>query len=114
MAEPNSEQVIKLVDPLLKDRPHLDFQFLRQKGLEHLGELSSQLWTDHNVHDPGITLLEPLCYALIDLGYRRTLPIEDLLAAKPESTPEDPDFPRDHNFRTPLESLSCNPTTIAD
>jgi hypothetical protein len=37
-------------------------------------------WTDHNVHDPGITTLELLCYALTDLSYRACYPVEDLLA----------------------------------
>ena len=27
-------------------------------------------WTDHNTHDPGITVLEALCYVLTDLQYR--------------------------------------------
>src|SRR4030095_7696363 len=29
-------------------------------------------WTHHNVHDPGITVLEILAYALTDLQYRRS------------------------------------------
>lgn len=28
-------------------------------------------WTDYNVHDPGITMLEMVCYAITDLGIRR-------------------------------------------
>ena len=28
-------------------------------------------WTDHNTHDPGVTVLEALCYVLTDLQYRR-------------------------------------------
>ncbi|WP_201747752.1 hypothetical protein [Dyadobacter flavalbus] len=35
--------------------------------------LSGKRWTDHNLHDPGITTLEVLCYALTDLGYRTEL-----------------------------------------
>lgn len=27
-------------------------------------------WTDYNVHDPGITTMEFLCYALSDMGLR--------------------------------------------
>jgi hypothetical protein len=30
-------------------------------------------WTDHNTHDPGVTVLELLAYALNDLQYRTTL-----------------------------------------
>src|SRR5688572_32746668 len=50
--------------------PALDYGFLRAEGLAHIQRLSSTLWTDHNQHDPGITTLEILCYALTDLAYR--------------------------------------------
>ena len=51
------------------------------RGLEHVRTLASRTWTDHNVHDPGITTLELLCYALTDLSYRAAWPLQDLLAA---------------------------------
>ena len=92
-------------DPSIPE--HLDFAFLREKGLEHISKFSGYIWTDHNSHDPGITLLEELCYALLDLGYRTQLPIEDLLARKELKEKED-------NFFTPAEILTCNPVTILD
>lgn len=52
---------------------------LFEMGLEHVRRLAKRVWTDHNVHDPGITTLELLCYALTDLTYRAEAPIEDLL-----------------------------------
>lgn len=109
--EINPPSVIKQKDPLFAERPHLDFQFLRREGLQHLGELSGKIWTDHNAHDPGVTMLEVLCYALMDLGYRTQLDFVDLIAA-PSSTGQT--FHTHHNFFTPLEILSCNPTTIID
>lgn len=57
-----------------------NYQFLREKGLEYIESLSSDLWTDYNVHDPGITLLEALCYAITELGYRTGFEMKDLLA----------------------------------
>ena len=86
---------------------HLDFAFLREAGLRHIGELSGRIWTDHNSHDPGITILEALCYAMLDLGYRAQLPIQDLLAVEDTTAQDD-------NFFTPAEILTCNPTTITD
>ncbi|XXX81626.1 hypothetical protein WMF30_22985 [Sorangium sp. So ce134] len=62
--------------------PELDHQHLQALGLEHVRRLARRIWTDHNVHDPGITTLELLCYALTDLGYRASFPIEDLLASE--------------------------------
>ncbi|WP_437819911.1 diguanylate cyclase [Sorangium sp. So ce1078] len=62
--------------------PELDHRHLQALGLEHVRRLARRIWTDHNVHDPGITTLELLCYALTDLGYRASFPIEDLLASE--------------------------------
>ncbi len=58
-----------------------DFNHLRQAGLDLLRQLASESWTDHNTADPGITILEQLCYALTDLGYRIGFDVVDLLAA---------------------------------
>ncbi len=66
----------------------MDRAQLYAKGLEHIQKLSSQIWTDYNVHDPGITTLELLCYALTDLSYRASLPIADLLASESDNAAE--------------------------
>jgi hypothetical protein len=60
--------------------PAMDYAALRAEGLDLLGRLTGTQWTDYNTHDPGITLLEQLCYAITDLGYRCNLPMADLLA----------------------------------
>lgn len=59
---------------------HLDFDQLRDLALARLQALSGEHWTDYNAHDPGVTLLEALCYALTDLGYRAGYPVADWLA----------------------------------
>lgn len=87
---------------------YLDFDKLRSEGINYLGKLAGKLWTDHNVHDPGITILEVLCYAILDLGYRTNLPEADILSRNPE------DQSPDNNFFTPAQILSCNPLTIMD
>ena len=60
--------------PTLSTAPHghraLDYAALRAAGLRHLERLAGHLWTDFNDHDPGITILEQLCYALTDVAYR--------------------------------------------
>ena len=58
----------------------LDHKQLYALGLQHVQQLSSKIWTDYNVHDPGITILELLAYSLSDLGYRSNYPVQDLLA----------------------------------
>ncbi|WP_299135902.1 hypothetical protein [uncultured Tenacibaculum sp.] len=60
----------------------LDFSFLRKEGISYLESFGGKLWTDFNSHDPGVTILEMLCYAITDLGMRMNTPLEDLLASK--------------------------------
>lgn len=114
MATANEDISAKAIKPISiskSDRlPDMDFELLRQRGLEYLQQLTGQNWTDFNAHDPGITILEQLCYAITDLAYRIEYPIEDLL------TP---------NYKTPtagasnalfplLEIFTTNPITIND
>lgn len=58
----------------------LDFQFLKKIGIEYIQSLGGNLWTDFNTHDPGMTIVDLLCYAISDLGNRIELPIENLLS----------------------------------
>ncbi|NTV83814.1 MAG: hypothetical protein HGA23_05875, partial [Bacteroidales bacterium] len=97
--------------------PSSDYQFLRQKGLEYIQQLGSKLWTDYNIHDPGITLLEALSYAITDLGYRTSFDIKDLLALKVEEKPgSDGQFAADKRqaFFTAKNILTVNPWTTDD
>jgi len=59
-----------------------DFHFLRRTGIKYIEELGGKLWTDYNSHDPGITTLEVLSYAITDLGMRMNLNMEDILASE--------------------------------
>lgn len=63
----------------------LDYSFLRGKGLEYIEQLASNLWTDYNSHDPGVTMLEMLSYAITDLGLRIKMPLENILSPKDNS-----------------------------
>ncbi|MET0392564.1 MAG: hypothetical protein ABW019_05460 [Chitinophagaceae bacterium] len=89
--------------------PHasMDFDALRKMGIAHLEKMGTRLWTDFNLHDPGITILEVLCYAITDLGYRTNFPIEDILAAAGGS-------PDKKQFFSAGEILTCNPVTEND
>lgn len=88
----------------------LDYNELRRKGMEYIQQLGSRIWTDYNIHDPGITLLELLCYALTDLGYRSSYHIKDLLAVPLTEVPD----PKRQAFFTAREILTVNPWTPAD
>lgn len=67
----------------------LDVNFLKQSGIESIQNLSGNNWTDFNVHDPGITILEVICYALTELGFRSGYDINDLFAESVKSSPDD-------------------------
>ncbi len=56
-----------------------DFAGLRERGIRHAQKVSGDLWTDYNIHDPGVTLLEQTCFALTELAYRADFDTRDLL-----------------------------------
>lgn len=60
----------------------LDFDFLKSKGIEYIESMGGSLWSDLNVHDPGITFLETIAYGITDLANRMNLPIENLIASE--------------------------------
>ena len=62
-----------IIDPI-------DYEGLRKEAMGHIEALASDLWTDYNIHDPGITIMEILCFALTELGLRANLPVNDLIA----------------------------------
>ncbi|MGB3801812.1 MAG: hypothetical protein WA952_18485, partial [Lewinella sp.] len=101
----NLAQHILKEDPRFAEVP--GFRELRESGIAHIAALSGDLWTDHNLHDPGITMLELLCYALTDLGYRTSLNEAELFAPATNTPP-------DGNFFTPAEILTNNPVTLLD
>jgi hypothetical protein len=58
-----------------------DYTKLRDLGIGYIEQFAHGLWTDYNKHDPGITTLEMLCYAITDLSLRTQLPMQDLLTS---------------------------------
>lgn len=65
----------------------LDFEYLRRIGIQHIASMGGGLWTDYNEHDPGITILEMLSYAITDLGNRINISMPDLLTGPAGSSP---------------------------
>ena len=97
--------------PLVADQPlptGQDYAALRAEGLRRLQQLSGRVWTDYNDHDPGVTLLEALCFALTDVSYRAALPVPDLLAVPPPGQPDD------RLLLPPHRAFANHPVTLAD
>ncbi|MEM7658696.1 MAG: hypothetical protein AAF399_21410, partial [Bacteroidota bacterium] len=88
----------------------MDYESMRQEGINRTQMLSGDIWTDYNEHDPGITILENLCYSLTELGYKTNLPIEDLLFGKSGEAFD----PRENAMFPAPEVLPCTPQTILD
>ncbi len=86
----------------------LDYNALRQLGMSYIEGLGSTYWTDYNTHDPGITTLEILSYALTELGYRMQFPMRDLLEEAPAEAPIN-----DTRY-TARQILTTHPVTEAD
>jgi hypothetical protein len=92
------------------DNEGLDYASLRELGIALVEQLAGKIWTDYNEHDPGVTTLEQLCYALTELSYRAEFPLQDLLAEKQSGKVD----ARRQGLFIPRRILPCNPLTEDD
>jgi len=101
-----------MADTLIKANPLLpaeDFVALRKQGFKEIEKSSHGVWTEYNNSDPGITILDAVCYAITDLAYRTGFEVKDLLAPEhltPETWRE--------IFYTARQILHNGPVTISD
>jgi len=104
--------------------PMLDYSGLMRTAIRRAQTHSGDLWTDYNEHDPGVTILEQLCYALTDLAYRTHHPVADILATPPPGRLGFPvdrlspaardDAPVPQCFPTGDRILTSAPVTVSD
>ena len=85
------------------------FVRLREEGVRLAQAASGERWTDYNLHDPGVTLLEQLCYGLTDIAYRIDFPVADHLSA-----PGDDIAFGNLALHAPDVIFPCRPTTALD
>ncbi|HEY6896885.1 MAG TPA: hypothetical protein VI279_06455 [Rhodocyclaceae bacterium] len=102
----STAQFIKKLQP---EADGLDFEGLRQEGIRLVQELCGETWTDYNLHDPGVTILEQVCYGLSDLIYRTGFPVADYLV----SAAGEIDFER-LSLHRPDAALACAAITEND
>lgn len=87
----------------------MDFLKLKKEGIDIAQELSGDIWTDYNEHDPGITILENQVYALTELSYKTSFPVEDYFFSNPNFIKD-----TDHLF-FPLQNIMVSsPLTPKD
>jgi hypothetical protein len=87
-----------------------NYTLLKAEGVERIEALGSDIWTDYNQHDPGITILEQLCYALTELAYKSNMSMDDLLYAK-RKVPFDA---KDNAFYAAHKVFPCSPLSLID
>lgn len=86
------------------------YEELHLEGLEILQKLSGSIWTDYNEHDPGVTILENVSYALTELLHKTEFPIQDLLLQK-----EDQELQSgDNGLFVASDILTTDPITFND
>jgi len=103
-----NEHITILKNPDFRESEN--YEALRKKGIDLIEKLGSTFWTDYNIHDPGITLLELLCYAQTEVGFKLGFSIEDLLAYRTDQEVKWDD----QCFYTAREILTINPFTDND
>lgn len=87
----------------------LDFDTLKKEGLALAQSLSGGTWSDYNAHDPGVTILEQLCFGLTELAYRSGFDVQDYLARANGSI----DFEGQALFK-PEAIFPSQPVTVID
>jgi hypothetical protein len=92
----------------VKKDAHVNYDAMFREAIEAIGEMAGENWTNYNPSDPGVTILEYLCYGLLDLGYKSSFPMKDLLTDKEE------EVKTRNRFYTSRQILFSNPLTSKD
>lgn len=88
--------------------PSQDFNWLKNNAISYIQENIGNNWTNFNPSDPGLAILDQLCFALSELGYCTDFPIADLL------TTSDLKLRLKDQFFKANEILTSAPITIND
>ncbi|PIF29799.1 hypothetical protein CLU81_0183 [Flavobacterium sp. 9] len=88
--------------------PHQDFNFLKDEAIDYIQNHIGDEWTNFNPSDPGMTILDQVCYALTELGYCTDFSIPDILT---DSTGK---LEIENQFYLPYKILTTAPYTIDD
>jgi hypothetical protein len=88
----------------------LDYVALVEEGTRLVQAMSGHIWTDYNFSDPGVTILEQLCYALTELSYRADFPVQDLICDPATGQV----VPSRHGLYPAPSILPVNPVTADD
>ncbi|MCH2021525.1 MAG: hypothetical protein MK207_03495 [Saprospiraceae bacterium] len=88
----------------------LEREQLKDVWMDFMQQLSGDVWTDYNDHDPGITIMEQLCDVMSKVNKRATTPIQNLLNSQSRKKREE----INNAFYDAVEILPTNPVTQDD
>lgn len=88
--------------------PHQNFNFLKEEAIDYIQNHIGNEWTNFNPSDPGMTILDQVCYALTELGYCTDFSIPDIL------TDSNGKMEIENQFYLPYKILTTAPYTIND
>jgi hypothetical protein len=85
-----------------------DFKSLKAEAFAYIQQYSGLEWTNFNASDPGVTILDQVCYALTELGYCNDFAVCDIL------TDKNNELQVDNQFYLPQNILTTSPVTLTD
>lgn len=98
-------------EPYIEQQPVEDTLYtkLQAQTLDEVQRLAGKVWTDYNVHDPGITVGDATNHALAELDYKLGFPLADYCTEK------DGLFsPRRFGLFPPEDAYTTQPVTVED
>ena len=87
---------------------YIKYDEIKEEALSFINKIGGEKWNDLSECDPGITILENLLFAIMDIDYRSKFLMLDLLADDPSSPSENIQF-----FNAD-EILTSTPITLKD
>ncbi len=87
---------------------YLDYKSLVWEAIHAIEDAGGDKWSNYNDSDPGRTILDILCFALLDLGYKANFPIAHILSDKKGNVRT-----KNSLYRA-SEILFTNPITLPD
>lgn len=82
---------------------------LQEAALKDIQRIAGKVWTDYNLHDPGVTILDVLNYVLLETDYRMGFSLPDYL-----TLPQKTFVSRRHALFSPSQVFPVNPVTETD
>ncbi|OWQ84402.1 hypothetical protein CDN99_24205 [Roseateles aquatilis] len=92
----------------------LGFDALRALAIARAQAASGELWTDFNLHDPGVSLLEALCFALTEDIFAARWPVPRLLGLTSDAALAEPTAWTRLGLHDRDTLLPCRPVSEAD